>query len=112
MTVTKALHRGFHRWVLRHRGTAFIVMGLSFVGFGVGTVSLATLLKLHIDLVVENGWQALMDGAAMQLLELLFNAYVSMACYLIFKACEYRLVHGLSEAPAAEGPTEDRGSDR
>ena len=58
-----------------------------------------TLLKANLDLVLNYGTQALMDGAAMQLFELLFNAYMAMAFYVVFKACEYRLVHGLSEAP-------------
>lgn len=89
----------FHRLVLQRAWTCFIVMGLSFLGFGIGTVSLASLLKANLDLVLNYGTQALMDGAARQLLELLFNAYMAMAFYVVFKACEYRLVHGLSDAP-------------
>jgi len=89
----------FHRLVLRRSWTCFLVMGLSFLGFGIGTVNLASLLKANLDLVLNYGTQALMDGAAMQLFELLFNAYMAMAFYVVFKACEYRLVHGLSEAP-------------
>ena len=46
--------------------------------------------------VLGYGWQALEDGAAMQLFELLASAYLSMACYVVFKACEHRLVHGLT----------------
>ncbi len=85
----------FHRLVLRRAWTSFLVLGLSFLGFATGTVNLAMLLKIHVDLVVENGWQALMDGAAMQLVELLFSGYVSMAFYVVFKTCEHRLVNGL-----------------
>ncbi len=90
-------HALFHRLVLRRAWTAFAVMGLSFLGFGVCTVSIATTLKAALDLVLDVGWQALEDGAARQLAGLLFNGYLSMAFYLVFKACEYRLVHGLSE---------------
>jgi hypothetical protein len=92
-------HALFHRFVLRRAWTSFVVMGLSFLGFGIGTVSLATVLKANLDLVFNFGWQALMDGAARQLLELLFNGYVAMAFYVVFKACEHRLVHGLGEPP-------------
>jgi ABC-type dipeptide/oligopeptide/nickel transport system permease subunit len=89
----------FHRLVLQRAGTCFFVMGLSFLGFGIGTVNLASLLKANLDLVLNYGWSALIDGAALQLLELLSNAYLAMAFYVVFKACEHRLVHGLSAGP-------------
>jgi len=97
MNITGRVHALFHRFVLRRKSTSFVVLGLSFVGFGIGTLSLATVLKANIDLVFEYGWQALMDGAAMQLIELLVNGYLAMACYVVFKACEHRLVHALAE---------------
>ena len=40
-----------------------------------------------------------MDGALQQLVELLTTGYVSMAAYVVFKACEHALVHGLVYAP-------------
>jgi len=86
----------FHHLVLKRAWVCFIVMGASFLGFGIGTVSLASLLKANLDLLLNHGTQALMDGAALQLLQLLSNAYLAMAFYVVFKACEYRLVHGLS----------------
>jgi hypothetical protein len=89
----------FHRLVLQRAWTCFIVLGLSFLGFGIGTVNLASLLKANLDLVLNYGSPALKDGAALQLLELLSNAYLAMAFYVVFKACEHRLVHGLSVGP-------------
>jgi hypothetical protein len=86
----------FHRLVLRHAWASFIVLGLAFLGFGISALNIATLLKANLDLVLAHGWQALEDGAAMQLFELLSSAYLSMACYVVFKACEHRLVHGLT----------------
>jgi hypothetical protein len=50
-------------------------------------------------LLAEHGWQAVMDGALQQLVELLTTGYVSMAAYVVFKACEHALVHGLVYAP-------------
>jgi hypothetical protein len=97
MSLAARAHALFHRLVLRRKLTSFVVLGLSFLGFGIETVNLASLLKLNLDLVVEHGWQALMDGAAMQLLELLVSAYAAMAFYVVFKACEHRLVHGLGQ---------------
>jgi len=72
-------------------------MGLAFLAFGAGTVNLFMLLKANTDLVFEHGLQALGDGAAQQLVELLVTAYLSMAAYLVFKSCEQRLVHWLAD---------------
>lgn len=95
--MTHAARALFHRLVLRRAWTAFAALGLSFLGFGVFTVSLASVLKANLDLITQYGWQALMDGAAMQLAELLSSGFVAMAFYVVFKACEYRLVHGLTD---------------
>jgi hypothetical protein len=46
-------------------------------------------------LIARHGWQALMDGAAQQLLEVVATGYVSMLAYVVFKACEASLVRGL-----------------
>jgi hypothetical protein len=88
------------KWLRRHvfsrRWLTFIVMGLAFLGFGAGTYNLFFLLKANTELVLENGLMALSDGAAQQLAELLLTAYLSMACYVLFKACEHRLVHWIA----------------
>jgi hypothetical protein len=47
--------------------------------------------------IARHGWRALMDGAARQFVELLVTGYLSMAAYIVFKACEYRLAHELSD---------------
>lgn len=93
----------FHRVVLSRRWLTFVVLGLSFTAFGAGTLNLYVLLKANLALLVEHGWMAAMDGGAQQLVELLISGYASMAAYVIFKACEYRLVHWLGDAsgPAA-----------
>jgi hypothetical protein len=90
--VRKALNRS----VFSRRWLTFIVMGLAFLAFGAGTFNLFVLLKANSELVLEHGLQALGDGAAQQLVELLVTAYLSMAAYVVFKACEYQLVHWLA----------------
>jgi len=50
------------------------------------------------------GWEAVMDGAARQRVELLVTGYVSMIAYIVFKACEYNLVHDLVD-PGVKGST-------
>ena len=93
----------FQRTVLRRRWLAFVVLGLSFFGFGLGTLNLFWLLNANVELLTEHGWQAVMDGGLRQLVELLLTGYASMACYLVFKACEYSLVRRLAEPPRPAG---------
>ena len=79
-------------------------MGVAFLGFGAGTFNLFFLLKVNTELVLEHGWMAFGDGAAQQSIELLVTAYLSMAAYVLFKACEHRLVQWLAHA---EYPSEN-----
>lgn len=91
------MRRWFHRVVLSRRWATFVVLGLSFLVFGASSVNLLLIAKANIDLILEHGWQALADGAAQQLVEILATAYLSMAAYVVFKACESRLVRWLAE---------------
>ena len=88
----------FQRTVLARRWLTFLVMGLAFFVFGVGTYNIFMLLSANIDLITSHGWMALMDGAARQLAELVITGYLSMAAYVVFKTCEYRLAHALGDA--------------
>jgi hypothetical protein len=62
-------------------------------------------------LIAGYGWQAVMDGGLQQLVELLVTGYLSLVCYLVFKACEYTLVRHLSEAPPPEPESESGPQD-
>jgi hypothetical protein len=93
------LKRWFHRAVLSRRWLTFLVMGLAFFVFGAGTFNIFMLFKANAGLIATYGWQALMDGAARQFVELLITGYLSMAAYILFKACEYRLARDLAEKP-------------
>jgi ABC-type dipeptide/oligopeptide/nickel transport system permease subunit len=95
--MTDAARALFRRLVLQRAWTAFAVLGISFLGFGVSTVSLAMVLKANLDLIAAHGWPALADGAAVQLLELAASGFVAMGFYVVFKACEHRLVQGLTD---------------
>jgi hypothetical protein len=88
-------HGWFDRVVLAHRWATFIVMGLAFFVFGAGTVNLFMLFRTNVELVSEYGWQALEDGAFAQFVELFVTGYVSMLAYVVFKACESKLVRDL-----------------
>ena len=91
------LKRWFHRTVLSRRWLTFIVMGLAFFAFGAGTYNIFMLFKANAEFIATYGWQALMDGAARQLFELIVTGYLSMAAYIVFKACEYRLTRALAD---------------
>lgn len=88
----RALKRGLHRWVLSRRWLTFLVMGLAFLLFGLGSLNLVHVLAANLALLAEHGWQAMLDGALRQLLELLLSGYASLAAYLVFKTCEHVLV--------------------
>lgn len=83
------------RGLLAHPAAAFIVMCAAFVGFAAGTVTLGLVVKANAELVAVHGWQAVMDGAAAQWLDLALTTAASMACYLVFKVCERRLVQAI-----------------
>jgi len=87
----------FQRLVLSHRWAIFLVLGLSFLIFGGMTLNLLVIAKANLDLILEHGWQALVDGGAWQLLEILATGYLSMAAYVVFKTCEARLVRRLAD---------------
>ena len=87
----------FHRWVLSRLWLTFIVMGLSFLAFGAGTLNLIYLFQANARFIAEQGWQAVMDGALVQLVELVVTGAVSMGAYVVFKTCEHRLSHWLGD---------------
>ena len=91
----------FQRAVLTRRWVTFIVMGLAFFGFGAGSLNLFFLLKANTQFLAEHGWMAAMDGGLQQLVELLATGYLSVAAYVVFKACEHALVHHLCDASAS-----------
>jgi hypothetical protein len=81
----------FQRLVLSRLWLTFVVLGLSFLAFATGTLNLGVLLMANARLLGEYGWQAVMDGALQQLVELVVTGYLSIAAYVVFKACEHRL---------------------
>lgn len=98
------MKRWFHRIVLSRRWATFVVLVASFCVFGALTLNLFFVLRANLALIAEHGWQALADGAAEQLVEIVVTGLVAMAAYIVFKACEHRLVHALCDAPAAAEP--------
>jgi hypothetical protein len=105
----------FQRTVLARRWLTFVLLGLAFFVFGSGSLNLFFLLKANAQLLAEHGVMAALDGGLQQLVELIITGYVSMAAYIVFKACEHALVHRLCDAPSPSLDTpshEDRSSPR
>jgi hypothetical protein len=99
------------RWLLAKRWRAFLAMGLSFFVFGACSLNLFFLLKANTALIVDHGWMALADGGAVQLVELLVTGYISMVAYLVFKVCEYSLVHSMIDDKTAAHAAGDKEID-
>ena len=90
------------RVVFARAWLTFVVLVISFLIFGAGPYNLFLLLKANLELIAQHGMQALADGAAQQFIELMFTAALSMAAYVLFKACEHRLVHRLCDPKKVE----------
>jgi hypothetical protein len=91
----------FQRFVLTRLWLTFVMLGLSFLLFGAGTLNLGLLLMANLHLLSDYGWQAIGDGALRQLFELALTGYSSIAAYVVFKTCEHRLSHWLGHEDAA-----------
>lgn len=57
-----------------------------------GSLEIFRLLRANLAFIAAHGVVALMEGAAMQLLELAAWGYASLIAYVLFKACERILV--------------------
>jgi hypothetical protein len=78
-----------------HWLTTFGLMGVfSFLG-GAASVNLFLMLTANLRFLSEQGAMAVMEGALMQLGELLASGYFALTMYLGFKACERVLVEKL-----------------
>ena len=87
----------FKRMVLTRRWLTFATMCLSFAMFGASTVNLFNMFRANVRLIADYGFMALADGAAQQFAELLLTLLLGMLAYIVFKSCEYRLVHQLTD---------------
>lgn len=81
----------FRRVVLSRLWLTFIVLGMSFLVGALGTLNLVSLLSANLQLLRDYGLMALMDGAFVQLVELVAQGLLSCVAYVVFKTCEHRL---------------------
>ncbi|MGY8903012.1 MAG: hypothetical protein ACKVIH_00475 [Burkholderiales bacterium] len=86
----------FFRWLVTHWLCTYWLMGFGFVAFGVSSLNLVQLFAANANFLFENGWIALMEDGLLQLVQLVFTAYLAVAFYLLFKTCEHALVERLA----------------
>jgi hypothetical protein len=85
-----------YRFLLRRWWLTFILMGLSFVLFGLVTLNLLHSLGANLAFLGMHGVDAVREGGLLQLLELVASGYGAAACYVFFKLCEKVLVDRLA----------------
>jgi hypothetical protein len=99
------------RWLHRHYIVTFLLAGLAFLIFGMFSLNLVYLLKTNIELFFDHGIMVIEDGALWQLLQLFGYGYISLAFFLLFKACEHILVMRLTEDEPANDNDPQHGVD-
>ena len=81
----------FRRWWL-----TFLLMGVSFVAFGLVTLDLLHTLGANFAFLSMHGADAVREGGLLQLLQVVVSGYFAAACYVVFKLCEKILVERLT----------------
>ena len=82
-------------FLLRRWWLAFVLMGVSFVVFGLVTLNLLHTLSANFEFLASYGFEAVREGGLLQLVELVVSGYLAAACYVLFKLCEKVLVERL-----------------
>ena len=98
--------RRLPEFLFRHPWLTFVLMGASFLLFGITSVNLYVLLAANINLVIDYGMMAVADGALQQLAQLLGSLALSLLFYLLFALCDRVLVRRLTEKALRERAAE------
>lgn len=81
------------RWWL-----TFVLMGVSFVLFGLVTLNLLHTLSANFEFLSTYGLDAVREGGLLQLIELVLSGYAAAFFHVVFKLCEKVLVERMSFA--------------
>jgi len=81
----------FKRWWL-----TFVLMGVSFLLFGLVSLDLVRTLNANFEFLTAHGLDAVREGGLRQLLGLVVSGYAAASFYVIFKLCEKVLVDRMS----------------
>ena len=86
----------FYSFLLQRWWLAFLLMGVSFVAFGLVTLNLLHTLGANFEFLSMYGLDAVRDGGLLQLLQMVVSGYFAAASYVIFKVCEKVLVERMA----------------
>ena len=70
----------------------FFVAGASIMIVAFASYNLLQLGMANLRFVGEHGWQAIENGALLQMLQILGYGAVSLSSFIVFKICESELV--------------------
>jgi hypothetical protein len=85
-----------YAFLFRHWWLAFLLMGLSFVLFGLVTLDLLHTLGANFTFLSTYGADAVREGGLVQLAQMIASGYFAAASYVVFKLCEKVLVERLT----------------
>ncbi|SFS19815.1 hypothetical protein [Yoonia litorea] len=69
-----------------------MIAGLFAIVFAYATVNLFQMSMANTRFLREYGWEAVQEGAILQLLQIIASGTVAMVSYIGFKICESELV--------------------
>jgi hypothetical protein len=78
-----------------HPLLTLFLMGLFGLGFGLVSINIFAMLHANFGLIARHGAMALVDGALLQMIELVLYGYLALVFYVLLKACEFILVRRL-----------------
>jgi hypothetical protein len=94
----------------RHWWLSLLLMGASFVAFGLASLNLLQMLGANLSFLAEHGIDAVREGGLLQLLELIVSGYAAAVFYIVFKLCEKALVERIAYvAPVAAAVSASEG---
>jgi hypothetical protein len=91
----RVIHR-LHVFLQKHLIICFLLLTVSFVGFGVMSFDLIRVVAANADYLSSYGLMALKDGGLQQIFELWLKASMAMVFWILFKLCEGNLVLAFS----------------
>lgn len=82
----------FYALLSRHWWLAFLLLGASFVSFGITLLNFLQVFQAALSFLRAHGVDAIREGVLWQLAELILIGYVAAGFYVLFKVCEHALV--------------------
>ena len=82
----------FYVFLCRRWWAAFLLLGLSFLLFGLASLNVIHVVMASSEFLLTFGVDAIRDGVLIQLVEVIMSRYLAAVFYVLFKVCEKVLV--------------------